>query len=180
MPTCRVTAILWIPLAWIFVQILYAWIVGFVHCCYSLNRFHSCFYIGFLYLHICKRICNVLICFLPPDGLTWPNHVVLMTSYLVKFLFQIFAGFWAISMLKIDFLFFFSLLKSLHCKKNFEVFALQKNFQIFIVCLIKENGLFFSLNCILLILVKSNNGYCTKKKIYFKKWSRTVASRLLQ
>ena len=66
-----------------------------------------------------KWIRNVLMCFLRHDGLTWPNHVVLMTSYLVKFLFQIFAGFWVISMLKIDFLFFF---------QSVEVIALQKFF----------------------------------------------------
>ena len=75
-----------------------------------------------------KRICNVSICFLRHDDVMWPDHMVLMKSYLVKFLFQTFARFWAIFMLKIDFLFFFSLLKSLHCKSFFQSLCIAKEF----------------------------------------------------
>ena len=123
MPTCQVTVILW--------NVFGMGIVGFVLCCYSMKRFHSCLYIAFLYLHICKRICNVLVCFLLQDDVTYPDHVALVTSYLVKFLFQICAGFWAISTLKIDFLFFFRLLKSLHCKSFFRSLCLAKEFSNF-------------------------------------------------
>ena len=116
--------------AWIFFQIFYALIIGFALCCYSLKRFQSCFYIGFLYLHICKRICNVLICFLRHDDVTWPDHVVLMKSYLVKLLFQIFAGFLSNFYSENRFFILFQsievialqkfFLKSLHCKRIFK------------------------------------------------------------
>ena len=99
---------------------------------------------------------------------SWSRHIWLLFQVPISNFCGIWTNFYAENR-------FFRMLKlnSLHCKSFFEVFALQKNFRIFIVYLVKQNGLFFFfLDSSLLISVKSNNGYCTKKKIYFKKWSR--------
>ena len=59
MPTCRVTSIPWNAFdVYFFFSFFYARMVGFAFCGYSLKRFRSCFYIGSLYLDLCKRIGN--------------------------------------------------------------------------------------------------------------------------
>ena len=124
MLTCRVTAILWNAFG--------MRLIGLVLCGYSMKRFDSCFYIGFLYLHICKRICNVLICFLRRESrrhhMTWshgPDDVrfgkvpisnfcrVLSNFYAENWFFILFQSAEVIALQK-----FF--LKFLHCKRWFD------------------------------------------------------------